>query len=125
MLKIEYRHADRVGKTGDVRRDNDGMKDYLRDLVREMKEAKISATFTESAAQEGEENSVRINGRDIREILNGLKIIFPEDEEICDDRAPKMVTFGRPVLQWNERHIEDIPDILMKNAISKVYSEMP
>ena len=124
MLNIEYRHREQVRRTEDVRRGTEGMKDYLSGLVSEMRSAKISAEFIDGAAPDGDENKVLINGRDIRDILDGLKIIFPEDDEVCDDLAPKMVVFGRPTLHWNRQYIEDIPDILMKNAISKAYSEL-
>ena len=124
MMNIEYRHRGKVKKTEETRRGTEGMIKYLSDLVAEMRSAKISAEFIESLAADGEANTVLINGKDVEEILEGLKIIIPEDDDICDDRAPKMVTFGRPTLQWNERFVEDIPDILMKNAISKVYSDL-
>ena len=124
MLNIEYRHRGQVKKTEDVRRGTEGMRDYLSRLVDEMRSAKISAEFVDSVAAEGEENRVLINGKDVRDILEGLKIIIPEDDELCDDLAPKMVVFGRPTLQWNKQYVEDIPDILVKNAISKVYSEI-
>ena len=123
MLNIEYRYRGHVKKAEDVRRGTEGMKEYLSRLVNEMRSAKISAEFTESVASDGEDNRVLINGRDVRDVLDGLKIIIPEDDE-CDDRAPKMVVFGRPALHWNKRYVEDIPDILMKNAVSKVYSDL-
>ena len=31
---------------------------------------------------------------------------------------------GRPTLDWNKDIIDDIPDVLMKNAISKVYADI-
>jgi len=124
MMKIEYRHREKVKKTEDTRRGTEGMIKYLSDLVAEMRSAKISAEFIESLAADGEANTVLINGKDVKDILDGLKIIIPEEDDMCDDRTPKMVTFGRPTLQWNERFVEDIPDILMKNAISKVYSDL-
>ena len=50
---------------------------------------------------------------------------MPETDEGscgCDGKpVPIMIDSG---LDWNEDHIEDIPDILMKNAIAKVYAEM-
>lgn len=124
MINIEYRHSAAVKKEN-LRRGSEGMEKYLSDLVKEMKSAKISAEYIDSAAVDGEENKVLINGTDVKDILAGLKIVMPESDDHCDDgSAPKMVTFGRPVLDWNKKYVEDIPDVLMKNAISKVYSEL-
>ena len=60
-----------------------------------------------------------------RAMIERLDIKLPEpDEETCGCSAPKIVTIGGPNLEWNTEFIEDIPDILMKNAISKTYADM-
>ena len=67
---------------------------------------------------------VFVNGKSIPDILNGLEIKPLETEESCDQGKTNMISFGRPTLDWNKDVIEDIPDVLVKNAISKAYSEI-
>lgn len=125
MLNIEYRHSEKVRLAPDIRRTSEGMVRYLESLVKEMRSANISADFVDSVAVDGESNRLLINGKDINEILDGLKIIPLDDDEHCDVTSPpKLVTFGRPTMDWNRRYIEDIPDVFVKNAISKTYSEI-
>ena len=126
MLDIEYRFSDRPLEDKDIRRKTTkDMEFYIRGLVFEMQSADISVKFTTGVPLEGERNMVYINGRSVPEILEGLDIKIPEpDEETCGCSSPKIVTIGGPNLKWNTEYIEDIPDILMKNAISKVYADM-
>ena len=42
----------------------------------------------------------------------------------CGCGGQRPITIGRPMLEWDPRVIEDIPDVLMKNAISKVYCDL-
>ena len=126
MLDIEYRFSDKPLDNNDIRRKTTkDMEFYIRGLVFEMQSADISVKFSTSVPLEGERNMVYINGRTVPEILEGLDIKIPEpDEETCGCSTPKIVSIGGPNLKWNEDYIEDIPDILMKNAISKTYADM-
>ncbi|MDR2846557.1 MAG: hypothetical protein LBV63_04675 [Candidatus Methanoplasma sp.] len=123
MIDIEYRHSSEPVDGGEIRRTSvDEMSDYLKKLVYEMQMADISSKFV-SKEQDGP-NALYINGKKIQDILNGLDIKPLEVEDSCDHGKPNMVTFNRPVLDWKHNVIEDIPDVLVKNAISKVYSDI-
>ena len=126
MLDIEYRFSDRPLDDKDIRRKSTkDMEFYIRGLVFEMQSADISVKFSTGVPLDGERNMVYINGRSVPEILDGLDIKIPEpDEDTCGCSAPKIVSIGGPNLEWRTDCIEDIPDILMKNAISKVYADM-
>ena len=126
MLDIEYRFLDKPLDSTEIRRKTTkDMEFYIRGLVFEMQSADISVKFSTGVPLEGERNMVYINGKTVPEILDGLDIRIPEpDEESCGCSAPKIVSIGGPNLEWNEDYIEDIPDILMKNAISKMYADM-
>ena len=126
MLDIEYRFSDRPLDAEKIRRKTTkDMEFYIRGLVFEMQSADISVKFSTGVPLEGERNMVYINGRTVPSILEGLDIRIPEpDEESCGCSSPKIVTIGGPNLEWNTEYIEDIPDILMKNAISKMYADM-
>ena len=126
MLDIEYRFSDKPLDNKDIRRKTTkDMEFYIRGLVFEMQSADISVKFSTGVPLEGERNMVDINGKAVPEILEGLDIKIPEpDEDTCGCSTPKIVSIGGPNLSWNEDFIEDIPDILMKNAISKMYADM-
>ena len=126
MLDIEYRFSDApIDAEGIRRKTTKDMEFYIRGLVFEMQSADISVKFSTKIPAAGERNMVYINGRSVPDILEGLDIKIPEpDEETCGCSSPKIVTIGGPNLKWNTEYIEDIPDILMKNAISKVYADM-
>ena len=126
MIDIEYRFSDGPLDRQDLRnRTTKDMEFYIRGLVFEMQSADISVRFKTSVPAEGERNMVYINGRPVPEILEGLEIRMPEpDEGTCGCSSPKVINIGGPDLTWNTDYIEDIPDILMKNAISKVYADM-
>ena len=126
MLDIVYRFSDRPLENNDIRRKTTkDMEFYIRGLVFEMQSADISVKFSTAVPAEGERNMVYINGKPVPDILEGLDIKIPEpDEESCGCSSPKIVQIGGPNLEWNTDFIEDIPDILMKNAISKTYADM-
>lgn len=125
MIDIEYRYSSKPLKEGIRRTSNYQMESYMRDLVYEMQSADISVKFNTGFATEDEENNIYINGKKVSEILNGLKIVIPEpDEDTCGCNSPKPIKIERPALDWDEKCIEDIPDVLMKNAIAKIYAEM-
>ncbi|MGE4375506.1 MAG: hypothetical protein AB7D01_07370 [Methanoculleus sp.] len=122
MINIEYRHSAEPPEASIIRRKTvEEMKNYLMGLVAEMLVADISAQYVDTA-YEGE-NTVVINGKDIRDILNGLQIRMLDSEDACDSGKPSLIKFERPVLDWKKEFIEDIPDVLMKNAISKAYAD--
>lgn len=79
--------------------------------------AKLTETETDG------ENTVFINGKDVHDILNGLEIKMLDSEDSCNLGRPNVIKFDRPVLDWKKEYIEDIPDVLMKNAISKIYAD--
>ncbi len=126
MLDIEYRFSDKPLDNAEIRRKTTkDMEFYIRGLVFEMQSADISVKFSTGVPLEGERNMVFINGKTVPEILDGLDIKIPEpDEETCGCSTPKDISIGGPNLKRNEDYIEDIPDILMKNAISKMYADM-
>lgn len=124
MIDIEYRHTGRDTPDGIRRRTWEEMEKYLRGLVYEMQEADISSKYIGTESEK--EDMVYINGKTVPAILEGLEIKAPmpdEDECGCGGSKP-IVIQSRPTLDWNEGYIEDIPDILMKNAISKVYCDI-
>lgn len=122
MINIEYRHSAEPPEASIIRRKtNEEMKNYLMGLVAEMLLADISAQYVDVVV-EGK-NAVVINGKNIHDILDGLSIRMLENEDACDSGKPSMIKFERPVLDWKKEFIEDIPDVLMKNAISKAYAD--
>jgi len=123
MIDIEYRHSSEPPEDENLRRWSiDEMSEYLKKLVYEMQMSDISSKFISTEA-EGP-NEVLINGKRIQDILKGLEIKPLETDESCDHCKVGMVSFGRPALEWRKDVIEDIPDVLVKNAISKVYSDV-
>lgn len=123
MIDIEYRYSAEPPKLDIIRRkSNEEMKNYLMGLVADMLMSDIPAKYSEVKVDG--ENSVLVNGKDVRKILDGLEIRMLDVEDSCDLGRPAMVKFERPMMDWEEEYIEDIPDILMKNAISKIYAEI-
>ena len=124
MIDIEYRYSGRP-VSGEVRRaDWEEMEKYLRGLVYEMQEADISSKYVGTKTED--EDMLYINGKTVIDILKGLEIRTPMPDECeCEySGKPKMIKIGRPALEWNPQFIEDIPDILVKNAISKTYADI-
>jgi hypothetical protein len=122
-VNIVYHHsADPVAPAGKTLRRGTvkEMDEYLNRLVVEMKFAGVSTKY-ESVEQEGP-NDVVINGRRVAEILDGLEIRRPE---VDDDtaRSQVIVVAERSPDDWDTGIIEDISDILMKNALSKAYAD--
>jgi len=121
-IVIEYRHGTSENKSG--RRNVLEMRYYLERLADEMMSAGIDTEYIDSANAGGDDvNSVSVNGRNVITILDGLEIKIPEGDDCDPDMRPKMVIFERPVTDWDKNEIEDIPDVLMKNAISKAYAD--
>ncbi|MEE3400847.1 MAG: hypothetical protein VZQ28_02660, partial [Methanomethylophilus sp.] len=76
----------------------------------------------ESVEQEGP-NDIVINGRRVEDILDGLEIRRPEVNDENSVRSQVIVVTERSPDEWNTGIIEDISDILMKNALSKAYAD--
>jgi len=99
------------------------MRYYLEGLVDEMRSADINAEYIDSVAVDDDVNSIWINGREISSILDGLEIRMLEEDDCDPGMRPQLVRFERPATDWMKDEIEDIPDVLMKNAISKAYAD--
>ncbi len=117
MIDIEYLHPKADPDDPTIRRrTNAVMAQYIRDLIFEMQMADISCAFKETI-DEGVRD-VRINGKTIPQIIEGLEIKMLEEEDACETGAPRMVRFGRPTRDWKRERGEDVPDTIMKNAIA-------
>lgn len=123
MIDIEYRHSSEPPDDESIRRHStEEMSEYLRNIVSEMQMSDISSKFISTEA-EGP-NALLVNGKRVQDILEGLDIKMLDSEDSCDHGKVSMVSFGRPVLDWKKDIIEDIPDVLVKNAISKAYADV-
>ena len=123
MIDIEYRHSREPPKGDGTRRQSiEEMSEYLRGLVYEMQMSDVSSKLI-SVEGEGP-NALLINGKRVQDILEGLEIKMLESEESCDHGKVSTIAFGRPILDWKKDVIEDIPDVLVKNAISKTYADV-
>lgn len=126
MIDIEYRHSREPPEdAGEIRRASIKiMREYLNDLVCEMQMSDISSKLIVSPCNVP--NMVYINGRSVPEILATLdvKLMDADVNSSCDLGRSGIVRFGRPILDWKKDIIEDIPDILIKNAIAKVFAEI-
>ena len=120
LVNIVYVHSKEPEGT-DLRRSSiASMVEYMERLVFEMKFAGVSTDF-KSEHRDGAKNDVIVNGRTVAEILDGLQIGNPELDS--EGRPASIVTFERAPDDWQEDIIEDIPDLLMKNALSKAYAD--
>ena len=115
LVDIVYIHsAEPTGK--EIRRTSiKAMEEYMDHLVFEMKLAGVGTSFV-SKHQDGAKNDVIVNGKTVAQILDGLEIRKPEVDS--EDRPVKVIADD-----WNTDVIEDIPDLLMKNALSKAFAE--
>jgi hypothetical protein len=122
-ITIEYKHTNAELTDPTIRRRSTAaMVSYIKDLMFDMQMGDIDSKFIETIIDEGP-NTVLINGREIPEIIDGLKIKMLEVEDSCDHGQGGRVTFGRPTLDWKKDIIEDVPDTIMKNAIAKVFAD--
>ena len=119
-IVIEYRYVSFEKKNG--RRNSSEMRYYLEGLTDDMRSAGIDAEYIDSVALGNDVNKVTVNGTDVMRILDGLEIRMLDDEDCDIHTKHKIIRLERPASDWNRNEIEDIPDILMKNAISKMYS---
>ena len=123
LVNIVYVHSgDPVAPEGaEIRHSTvDSMVEYLERLVVEMKFAGVGTDF-KSEHKDGVKNDIIINDRTVAEILDGLQIMKPELDS--EGRPASIVTFERAPDDWNQDIIEDIPDLLLKNALSKAFAD--
>jgi hypothetical protein len=121
-MVVEYRYRASGVRKG--RRNTSEMRYYLEGLIDEMRTAGINAEYIDSVAVDDEPNSVLINGKDIVKILDGLEIRMLEDDDCDPGMRTRLIRIERPATDWNRDDVEDIPDVLMKNAISKAYADL-
>lgn len=123
MIDIVYIHSgDPKPPAGtEVRRGTvKDMEEYMQHLVFEMKYAGVGTSF-KSEEKEGAKNDIVVNGKSVSEILDGLEIRKPELDS--EGRPAQIVSIERAPDDWNTEIIEDIPDLLMKNALSKAFAD--
>ena len=120
-ITIEYRYRSSNVRTG--RRNTSEMRYYLEGLVDEMKGAGIKAEYVDYVVVDDESNSVKINGLEVSTILDGLEIKMLEEDDCDPGMRPQLIRIERPATDWMKDIVEDIPDVLMKNAISKAYAD--
>ena len=118
MLDVVYIHAKDPDSPDCRRKTVQEMEDYLRDLVYELKFNGINTDFQ---SREGDRNDVTINGKRVADIIRDLgeDIRIPEVEE----GSSPIIGIGRGPKDWNMDVIEDISDLLMKNALSISFAE--
>lgn len=123
LIDIVYVHSGepQAPEGTEIRRKSiKSMEEYMEHLVFEMKFAGVGTSF-KSEHKDGARNDVIVNGKTVNEILDGLEIRKPELDE--EDIPKQIITIGRSPDDWNPEIIEDIPDLLMKNALSKAFAE--
>ena len=121
LIDIVYIHSAEPSGNEIRRTSIKAMEEYMDHLVFEMKLAGVGTSFV-SKHEDGAKNDVIINGKTVSQILDGLEIRKPEVDS--EDRPVKVIAIERAPDDWNTDVIEDIPDVLMKNAISKVYCDL-
>ncbi len=131
MLDIEYRRKSVLDHPFEAsRRDVYDFSEYLNTLVDQVRFSGINIKLREIDIPEGSEdrNDVVINGRSVAEILEGLDLVLPGSKSCgnCSGACGTSDGCGggeRDDLEWNEDIIEDIPDIIFKNAVSKALAD--
>ena len=117
-IEISYGRSGSIIEKESRRETTEEMEEYLISLVNEMKMAGISSSISFVDSETG---FLKVNGKNVTDILDGLEIKVPELEP---GTSPAPITsFERSSNDWDVSIMEDIPDLLMKNAISKAYSE--
>ncbi len=120
MLDVVYTHAKDPDFPGCRRKTVQEMHDYIDGLIFDLRMGGISVKYE---FKEGDHNDVTINGKSVATILDelGSDIRVPEVGE--DDVRPVMGLTDRGPKDWNKEVIEDISDLLMKNAFSKAFAD--
>ncbi len=125
MINIVYAYAGepQAPPGGELRHKSvQAMKDYIENLVFQMRMGGVSVKFLAQEKAEGP-NDVTINGRQVKDILATTEIKPLEYEDTDNQPVSKVIKFDRAPTDWDRQVIEDISDTLMKNAIAKVFAE--
>ncbi|MBE6526199.1 MAG: hypothetical protein E7Z63_00300 [Thermoplasmata archaeon] len=120
MLDVVYIHAKDPEYPESRRKTVGEMEEYVKGLVYELKFNGISTDFK---SVEGDHNDVTINGKSLKDIIRDLgdDIRIPEVGE--GETSPVVSIGSRDPKSWNIDCVEDISDLLMKNAFSISYAE--
>jgi len=128
-ITVEYRNKGRLDHPFTLsRRDVSGLAQELKVLVGQVKSVGIDMEFQLTTVGDDQPNDILINGQSISKILDGLNIV---QEGGCSDCAGScnetscgtVSDAKRGELDWNNDVVEDIPEALLKNAISKVIAD--
>ncbi|MDD3398371.1 MAG: hypothetical protein PHW93_02080 [Candidatus Methanomethylophilaceae archaeon] len=127
-ITIEYRHKDGLDQPFSLsRRDVPGLTKELKVLVGQVRSVGIDMLFKETRIEGDEPNTLLIGGRNVEDVLEGLDIVREGGCSTCSANCsePTCETSKeeRDELDWNRRVLEDIPEVLLKNAISKVIAD--
>ncbi|MGE4275433.1 MAG: hypothetical protein AB7E27_05155 [Candidatus Methanomethylophilaceae archaeon] len=125
---VEYRNKGRPDQVFALnRRDVAGLSKDLKALVDQVRSVGIDMEYKETMVGDDEPNGLLIGGRRVEDILDGLNIVREGGCSTCSANCsePTCETSKeeRDELDWNRKVLEDIPEVLLKNAISKVISE--
>ena len=129
-MLIEYRH--KVQYSGDercegCRRNEQEMMEDLTRLVKDVSDEGIPLELKETILNDSAEemNEVILDGRSIRDILKDITIVSSCSLEESSCGTDSCQTCATPNLDWIEEVIEDIPEHLLKMAISKMIMDHP
>lgn len=127
-ITVEYRHKGRLDQPFSLsRRDVPGFSKELKVLVGQVRSVGIDMLFKESRFDGDEPNALIIGGRSIDDVLEGLNIVREGGcstcSANCNEPTCETAKEERDEMDWNRRVLEDIPEVLLKNAISKVIAD--
>lgn len=127
-ITVEYRHKGRLDQPFSLsRRDVPGFSKELKVLVGQVRSVGIDMLFKESRFDGDEPNALIIGGRSIDDVLEGLNIVREGGcstcSANCSEPTCETAKEERDEMDWNRRVLEDIPEVLLKNAISKVIAD--
>ena len=127
-ITVEYRHKGRLDQPFSLsRRDVPSFSKELKVLVGQVRSVGIDMLFKESRFDGDEPNALIIGGRSIDDVLEGLNIVREGGcstcSANCSEPTCETAKEERDEMDWNRRVLEDIPEVLLKNAISKVIAD--
>lgn len=122
LLDVVYIHAKDPEFQQSRRKTVAEMNDYILGLAMELEFAGISCKYV---SREGDRNDVTINGKSVAAIIEelGSDIRTPEMDDVCEAPQKIITGFERDPKDWNRDCVEDISDLLMKNAFSKAFAD--
>lgn len=126
---VEYRNKGRLDHPFSLsRRDVSGLTRELKILAGQVKSAGIDMEFKITSIAENEPNDILINGKSISKILDGLNIVLEGGCSNCsvscdESSCASAEKAERAELDWNRTVMEDIPEALLKNALSKAIAD--